>query len=265
MDSEVLMPRPPPTPTVPWLPVARATHRPADYQRPLPDHGVTAAKTSKSRSGKFAKVMLTVVLLLFAAVVAIAVFATEPRDPAASTSPPIVRLLLGGDATHRERPVNATMFGEEWPLTVEAGTLVCEAVPAPMEVQSVFFVDAAGAIYAVNGTARGTIATHGWNDFETIWKPDPTSSTGIKVNVGPLITAGLEICDPAPITDAVVASDLAGAAVAAMWAASTPEEQATYCNAWNVAPDAARQAFLDGSEKAADFWPALEQVLRDSC
>jgi len=209
--------------------------------------------------------MLAAVLLLIIGVVAIVAFAPDPDGAPTSTASPAVPQLLGADATHREKPVDSTMFGAAWPLTVESGTLVCEAIPAPREVLSVFFVDPAGTVYAVNGTARGTIATHGWNDFETIWKVDPTNSLGMNVNVGPLIAAGLEICEPAPITDSPVAADLAGAAVAAMWTASTPEEQAKYCNAWNTAPEAARDAFISGSADAADYWPALEQILRDNC
>lgn len=254
----------PPAAGTPRLPPSSAEARVAGVQRPSPVVRATQRATSKRQPGKFAKVMLAVVLLLIAGVVAIVAFAPDPDGAPTSTGPLVVPQLLP-EATHREMPVDSAMFGDAWPLTAESGTLVCEAVPAPREVLSVFFVDPAGTVYAVNGTARGTIATHGWNDVEAIWKVDPTSSLGTNVDVGPLIAAGLEICEPAAITETPVGADMAGAAVAAMWTASTPEEKAKYCNAWSVAPEAARDAFLAGSEEAVDYWPALELILRENC
>jgi len=71
----------------------------------------------------------------------------------------------------------------EWPLTVSSGTLRC--------------LDDGGSVvfendektYAVNGTAD----SRGYDDINPIWKDNPSNITP-KVNIGPLIDAGLELC-----------------------------------------------------------------------
>jgi len=77
--------------------------------------------------------------------------------------------------------VNAEDFGEDWPLTVESGLLVCE-VPG-----AVIFVGG-GDAYAVNGLAE----TWGYVGIEPIWIE---TGDGFRKNIGPLIDLGLTLCE----------------------------------------------------------------------
>ena len=83
----------------------------------------------------------------------------------------------------------------EWPLTVDAGRLRCEA-------QAVTF-EAHGTVYAVNGTAMtrrlGKDIDEIWAAADPIWITDPKTKEKVNVgppkrNIGPLIDAGLEFC-----------------------------------------------------------------------
>lgn len=80
--------------------------------------------------------------------------------------------------------VSASDFGDEWPLTVDSGTLRCEPPSA------VVFETDDGREYAVNGMA----ATNGYDEIEPIWAEDP-SGNAPRMNIGPLIDRGLELCD----------------------------------------------------------------------
>ena len=77
-------------------------------------------------------------------------------------------------------------FGEEWPLTVEAGTIRCE----PPSI--VTFSASDGRIFGVNGMG---MAHH--SQIDPIWADDP-SPTGraakLKKSIGPLISLGLFLC-----------------------------------------------------------------------
>ena len=53
---------------------------------------------------------------------------------------------------------------------------------------------AKGKTYAVNGIARGHAKSRGWHDVDQIWKKDP-EIPGARVNIGPLISRGLALCD----------------------------------------------------------------------
>ena len=83
--------------------------------------------------------------------------------------------------------VSRTEFDGEgltWPLTVDRGTLDCEAGS-----RVTFTAD--GTTYAVNGTAKGSGE---WADIDPIWADDG-SGLGLKINIGDLIEAGLALCD----------------------------------------------------------------------
>jgi hypothetical protein len=222
------------------------------------------------------KVALSVVIGLLVATSAIVITeggddgqagSGDGRAPASAVN--VVPVQLGQEATHRERPVDAESFGDEWPLTVDSGIVVCESVPAPLEMMYVLFVDPAGAVYAVNGTARGALESQGWLDFETIWKDHPDEFVP-KVNIGPLIDAGLEICEPAPITDAplsdVVEPDTIDAIVGFVWEMSTPEERLAMCEGWRADPELMRVVFISeaGTGDPA-YWPPLERLLQQNC
>jgi hypothetical protein len=79
------------------------------------------------------------------------------------------------------RRVSRADFGDEWPLTVESGTLSCQAGRA------VVFLAPDGTAYGVNGTAAN------YEDIDPIWA-DSGVDYAPKKNIGPLIEAGLELC-----------------------------------------------------------------------
>ena len=77
-------------------------------------------------------------------------------------------------------------LGREWPLTVDQGIVRCEGAG------EVYF-ETGGTAYLVNGTAQG--ASDG-PEIDPIWADD-TSVQGFKakINVGPIIDRGLELCE----------------------------------------------------------------------
>jgi hypothetical protein len=86
-----------------------------------------------------------------------------------------------------ERGVGRADYGNDWPLTVDSGTLRCEAPGAVT-----FTSD--GTTYWVNGTAGNQAETRGWADIHAIWADDP-SDPGLKIYIGTLIDDGLALCD----------------------------------------------------------------------
>jgi Protein of unknown function (DUF2511) len=88
--------------------------------------------------------------------------------------------------------VSRTDYGNDWPLTVESGTLRCDPPSA------VTFTTENGTTYWINGTAASMADGNGWLDVEPIWAddPDPTyEGLDLKINIGPLIDDGLTLCD----------------------------------------------------------------------
>lgn len=83
--------------------------------------------------------------------------------------------------------VSREMLGDEWPLTVEDGTLRCDG-PA---VAGAIFFQAEGRWYPVNGIARGR--SEGI-EIDVIWADDP-DIPGAKKHIGVLIERGLELCE----------------------------------------------------------------------
>jgi hypothetical protein len=79
---------------------------------------------------------------------------------------------------------------KRWPLTVPGGLLQCEPlVISGLPVERVTFEAPDGTIYAVNGHALDA----GYPEIDPIWKDDPTGIAP-KVNIGPLIDKGLNLC-----------------------------------------------------------------------
>jgi hypothetical protein len=79
-------------------------------------------------------------------------------------------------------PVSAARF-KEWPFTVDAGLLKCEA-------GAVTFEPADGPRYAVNGTAKGA----GYPDISPIWADDKKLGYGLKVDISEVLNKGLSLC-----------------------------------------------------------------------
>jgi hypothetical protein len=74
--------------------------------------------------------------------------------------------------------------GKTWPLTVDSGTLVCEA-------GSRVTFTTGGTTYALNGLAKGDGQ---WSDVGSIWADDG-SGLGLKVDMSDLTEAGLALCN----------------------------------------------------------------------
>ena len=72
-------------------------------------------------------------------------------------------------------------------FSVKDGVVRC--VPA---MQVVF--QAGGVDYAVNGMAMSWADRNGYEDVDAIWRDDPKFK-GLKISIGPIIEAGLELCD----------------------------------------------------------------------
>jgi hypothetical protein len=79
--------------------------------------------------------------------------------------------------------VSASDFGDEWPLTVDSGTLRCEPPSAVV-------FETGGTEYGVNGMA----VTNGYDEIDPIWADDPEGISP-KVSISPLIERGLELCE----------------------------------------------------------------------
>jgi len=79
-------------------------------------------------------------------------------------------------------PVTASRF-TEWPFTVGAGILQCEA-------GAVTFEPPGGPRYAVNGTAKDA----GYPEIMPIWADDKELGNGLKVNISEVLNKGLSLC-----------------------------------------------------------------------
>jgi hypothetical protein len=104
------------------------------------------------------------------------------------------------EETSHEKKVSRSMYGKEWPLTVESGTLKC------LGYGGVVFISN-GRVYGLNGTAKTYGRDKGYADLKTIWADDTTlikslmaagateEEASAKINIGPLIESGLELCE----------------------------------------------------------------------
>jgi Protein of unknown function (DUF2511) len=86
------------------------------------------------------------------------------------------------------RYVTAGEFGDKWPLTVSSGYLRCGGASYAPPKAITFTVDG-GLTYGVNGAAASV-----YPEIDPIWKDSPTPDYGPKIGIGPLIEAGLELC-----------------------------------------------------------------------
>lgn len=108
----------------------------------------------------------------------------------------VLTLLSATVCVARSAPISKGEMGKEWPLKVDAGVLDCTIVgrlSGGDPIATVTFT-AKGKTYAVNGIAKGHAKKHGWRDVDEIWKKDPVAP-GLKINIGPLISRGLALCE----------------------------------------------------------------------
>lgn len=124
------------------------------------------------------------VLIVVAAFVLVSCGGEVETDPGEATAQPVE-----GDASvepcspdGNEMHVDASCI-DPWPLTVGDGVLRCQP---PDSVTIV----ADGTSYAVNGMA--STQGHGV-EIDPIWLDNPDLA-GTKINIGPMINAGLALC-----------------------------------------------------------------------
>lgn len=91
-------------------------------------------------------------------------------------------------ATPRPRGyVHRDDYGDDWPFTVDDGTLACE--------DGLYVVFRHGDVtYSLNGTAQGVADEMGYVDIDPIWRADP-GGVMPKVYIGDMVRMGLELCD----------------------------------------------------------------------
>lgn len=80
---------------------------------------------------------------------------------------------------------------EPWPLTSTSGILFCDPYGEGLGVVVWNPDEDPLEYYALNGMALG----QGYPDIEPFWKDNPGGTGGPKVDIGPLIKAGLSLCD----------------------------------------------------------------------
>lgn len=92
-------------------------------------------------------------------------------------------IVVGCAAAPPGLSVSRAEFGDSWPLTVDRGTLRCEAPGA------VIFQAPDGSDYAVNGLA----SSQGYPGIDPIWADDPDPLIP-KLSIAPLVDRGLALC-----------------------------------------------------------------------
>lgn len=95
----------------------------------------------------------------------------------------VVTIAAACGSTRATDPGHVTreQFGTRWPLTLLEGTLRCE----PGRVIVIRATD--GRDFGVNGMAAK------YPDIAPVWADDP-AIPGLKMDIGPLIDAGLKLC-----------------------------------------------------------------------
>ena len=86
----------------------------------------------------------------------------------------------------------STDYGDDWPLTVPYAVVECTSMTAGGRALPVVTLKAPdGTRYSANGTAKDHTE---YPSLEPIWAANPDIE-GLKINISPVIDAGLELCD----------------------------------------------------------------------
>lgn len=103
---------------------------------------------------------------------------------AACTSP-------SGSAKHEGTRLTQAQLGPRWPLTVPAATVHCRNPTGPEAGDVTVTIN--GVEYALNGLAA---QENRWPAFADsgLWRHDPSTVRGVKVDITPLVDAGLKLC-----------------------------------------------------------------------
>lgn len=116
---------------------------------------------------------------------------TTPAD--VPLSPTSVQTPVSSDpCVGRDRCVSPENLDATWPLTVPWAQIDCmwRNIPGQDRRAMVWVVAPDGQSYAVNGTARSFL---NMSPLDPIWADNP-AIPGTKVNMGPLLSAGLLLC-----------------------------------------------------------------------
>ena len=85
----------------------------------------------------------------------------------------------------------STDYGNEWPLTVPYVVAHCEGITAGGRNLQVLTIDAPdGTTYAANGTAKDH---SNYPSLDPVWADNPDVD-GLKIDISPIIDAGLMLC-----------------------------------------------------------------------
>lgn len=104
---------------------------------------------------------------------------------------PVVNQPPTRDPLRQQTPAEA--LGSKWPLTVTDVVLRCEPLAHPTQKLGIVTAVHQGTTYSVNGLADSRAASRGWRMIHPIWKANP-EVPGTKMNIGPLIDYGLQLC-----------------------------------------------------------------------
>lgn len=118
--------------------------------------------------------------------------ATGGRETSPNTPAPGPLKLERKGRTGNRAEVTQRQFGDQWPLVLGSGTLVCERPLKAPDQMAVLFIHTSG-VYAINGTARTFQQTYGWKPLAQIWRSN-SEIPGTKIPITPLLNAGLSLC-----------------------------------------------------------------------
>ncbi|MCU1508254.1 MAG: hypothetical protein JWQ12_519 [Glaciihabitans sp.] len=120
----------------------------------------------------------------------------EPQDGScaeyvASTPTEAPRVYIPEALRHAPGLLVSTDYGDKWPLSVPFAVVSCKSLVAGgRSLQVVTLETPDGVTYAVNGTAKSHTT---FPSIQPIWADDPNVD-GLKIDISPIIDAGLALC-----------------------------------------------------------------------
>lgn len=93
----------------------------------------------------------------------------------------------------KRQVVSRAEFGNQWPLTVDGGTLRCKFPDSERPQVHALLIEVGYETYALNGVAKTHAARNGWRDVREIWRDNP-HIPGTKVPVSPLVSRAEVLC-----------------------------------------------------------------------
>ena len=121
--------------------------------------------------------------------------------PAAVASVCTDRRQVEADAKERRRDVTQSEYGDRWPFTISSATLVCSG--------DMVWIESNGIAYPLNGFALSGLpilrSDLTIREVEEVWTFDQQHNDmmvaaghpnpGLRINLGPLIPDGLQLCE----------------------------------------------------------------------